>query len=251
MSEQSNIPAPVEAWPVVVIAGPTGPGGGPTGATGASGAATTGATGPRGPTGPFVFGTGPTGPTGLGAFTGPTGKTGPAGSPGAASTGPTGPAGAFGHNWLSQVRAGIWSTNNVGQEASMGFQFEFTAQFSGQFMLMVTGTCGNTFGANRQIKITGRWNDTAVQAPPNAYENRTSFMGEVWGTPQTLVNSVATERMSFTILGAIPFPYPPESLGDFPIPVGHTCWLDLSIQDPQSSSGLCYVADIQIMVLEL
>src|SRR4029450_7635362 len=99
-------------------------------------------------------------------------------------------------NWLSQVRAGVWSVKDIGQEASMGFQFEFAVQFSGQFMLMVTGTCGNTLGANRQIKITGRWNDKAVQLPPSPYETRESFMGEVWGTPQTLVNSAASERMS-------------------------------------------------------
>jgi hypothetical protein len=257
MSTQSNIPAPVAAQPVVVVHGPTGPSGGPTGPTGPVGEATiTGATGPRGPTGPFVFGTGPTGSPGAGAFTGPTGVTGPPGSGGTpGATGSTGPAGAFGHGWNARARnpEGIWVVDNVGQETSMGFQYEFVAQSSGQFLLMVSGTCGNTLAANRQVKITGRWNDKAVQAPPGPYETRPSFMGEVWGTPQTLINSSATQRMSFTIMGTIPDPFNGSFDPDTypPISFGHTCWLDLSIQDPQSTTSGCYVADIQIMVLEL
>ena len=188
MSEQSNIPAPVEAWPVVVLAGPTGPGGGPTGPTGLKGSASvTGATGPSGPTGPFVFGTGPTGATGLGAFTGPMGQTGPAGSlgfPGA--VGPTGPQGAFGHNWLAQIRSGVWVANNVGSEISMGLDLEFVPQASGWLLLLISGTCGNTLAGNRKITITGRWGRSSVLPPPNIYENRPAFMGNIWGTPQKL-----------------------------------------------------------------
>src|SRR5262245_39057069 len=237
MSQQSNIPAPVDAWPVVVVAGPTGPGGGPTGPTGPAGLATiTGATGPVGPTGPFVFGTGPTGATGLGAYTGPTGKTGPGGSPGATgSTGPTGMMGAFGHNFMSQVRAGVWAVNNVNVETSLGLQFEFVPEGSGWLMLMVSGTCGNTLAGNRKITITGRWNQNSVQDPADPYETRPDFMGKVWGTPQTLTNNAATDTVSFTIVGTIPFPFN----GQFnpitypPLPAGETCWLDLSIQDPQ------------------
>src|SRR3954469_4615908 len=160
MSNQSNVPAPVNAWPVVVLAGPTGASGGPTGATGPEGsAAVTGATGSVGPTGPFVFGTGPTGPTGIGAFTGPAGQTGPGGSPGSVgSTGSTGPRGAFSHSWLAQVRADVWVVNNVGAELSMGFQFSFVPQGSGWFLLLVSGTCGNTLAGNRKVTVTGRWN---------------------------------------------------------------------------------------------
>lgn len=255
MSEQSNTPALVEAFPVVVLAGPTGPGGGPTGPTGPAGIATiTGATGPIGPTGPFVFGTGPTGATGLGAFTGPTGATGPGGSFGSiGATGPTGTMGAFGHSFASQVRADIWPVKDIGEETSMGFQFGFVPAGSGWFLLMVSGTCGNTLGANRQIKITGRWNQYSVQDAPNPYETRPSFMGKVWGTPQTLKNSAATDVMSFSLMGTIPQPFN----GQFdpntypPLPRNQTCWLDLSIQDPQSAASGCFIADIQIMVLEL
>lgn len=98
--------APVTAYPVVVLGGPTGPAGGPTGATGSTGS--TGVTGPTGRTGP----TGPSGPTGLAGSavnTGATGNTGPTGFTGAGggaantgatgftgSVGPTGPTGATG-----------------------------------------------------------------------------------------------------------------------------------------------------------
>jgi hypothetical protein len=253
MSTQSNTPAPVAAQPVVVVLGPTGPSGGPTGPTGPMGEATiTGATGPTGYTGPSVAVTGPTGATGAGAFTGPVGMTGPPGSGGTPGvTGPTGPVGAFGHNWLSRLFPGVHVVDNVGQETSMGFQFEFAVQSSGYFMLIVTGTCGNTLAANRQVKITGRWNDKAVQDPADPYETRPSFMGEVWGTPQTLINAAANERMSFTVLGVIPRNFPSDDPDEPPLPIGHTCWLDLSIQDPQSATSGAFVADIQIMVLEL
>jgi hypothetical protein len=259
MSEQSNIPALVDAWPVVVLAGPTGPSGGPTGATGPEGsAAITGATGPVGPTGPFVFGTGPTGATGAGAFTGPMGQTGPGGSPGGMGvTGPTGPAGVFGHSWNGNAgNQGIWVVNNIGPELSMGFQFSFVPQYSGRFLLMVSGTCGNTLAANRNITITGRWNQNSVMDPPGPWENRPSFMGKVWGTPQTMNVATPTERKSFLIMGMIPQPFN----GSFdpnaypPLPTGQTCWLDLSVQDPQGSGSSnlgAYIADFQIVVLEL
>lgn len=72
-------PAVVQAWPTIMMGGPTGPAGGPTGPTGISGV--TGPTGPTGLYGPTgAASTGPTGPTGPGAFTGPTGPTGAASS---------------------------------------------------------------------------------------------------------------------------------------------------------------------------
>lgn len=255
MSEQSNIPAEVEAWPVVVLAGPTGPSGGPTGPTGSEGSASvTGATGSTGPTGPFVFGTGPTGATGAGAFTGPTGTTGPAGSfGGMGNTGPTGPQGAFGHSFSSQLRAGVWQGGNFSEDTSMGFQFQFVPEGSGWFLLIVSGTCGNTLAGNRKVTITGRWNQNSVQDPAQPFETRPSFMGKVWGQPQTLTNTAATDTMAFTIMGTIPQPFngqfDPASYP--PLPVNQMCWLDLSVQDPQGGGGKAFVSDISIMVLEL
>jgi hypothetical protein len=259
MSGQSNTPALIEAWPVVVVGGPTGPSQGPTGVTGPSGSTgAQGLPGLTGPTGPFVFGTGPTGATGAGAFTGPAGSTGPGGSAGATGQrGPTGPMGAFGHSFVSRLfpggSGGVWPVNNVGAEASMGFQHEFVPNGSGWFLLIVSGFCGNTYAANHRIKITGRWNQSSVQAPPNNYENRPSFMGLVWGAPQTLTFSSTSETKSFTIMGTIPQPFNGQfDPGSYPpLPQGGTCWLDLSIQDPDSTLGKAFISDVSVMVLEL
>ena len=87
-----NVPAPVQAFPVVLGAtGPTGPASGPTGPTGPTGPSGASATGVTGPTG--ALGTGPTGATGVTGPTGATGFTGPPANAGA--TGPTGPSANF------------------------------------------------------------------------------------------------------------------------------------------------------------
>ena len=97
----SNEPAPIAAWPTIIVGaatGPTGPAGGPTGPTGPTGTSFTGPTG-RAATGSTGF----TGPTGSGAFTGPTGPTGRTGPPGSiGATGPpaTGPTGIIGPTGL-------------------------------------------------------------------------------------------------------------------------------------------------------
>jgi hypothetical protein len=171
--------------------------------------------------------------------------------------GPTGPAGAFGHSWAANAgNQGPWVVNNVGAEVSMGFQFTFVPEVSGRLLLMVSGTCGNTLAANRNIIITGRWNETSVMAAPGPWEDRPAFMGKIWGVPQTLIVASPTERKSFLIMGTIPQPFngqfDPDSYP--PLPPGQSCWLDLSIQDPQgsgSSSLGAFVADVQFMVLEL
>ena len=89
--------APISAFPVVIVVGPTGPSGSPTGATGNTGPtgtpAATGTTGPTGQTGATGGGaTGPTGARGQTGFTGPPGV----GATGASATGVTGPTGAQG-----------------------------------------------------------------------------------------------------------------------------------------------------------
>lgn len=109
MPVQVNQPAPVAAFPVVVVGGPTGPAGtpggptgstgptGPTGRTGPTGAvAPTGPTGKTGPTGAGPTGvTGYTGPPGNQGSTGPTGVSGPTGTTGPTGSGPTGPTGTL------------------------------------------------------------------------------------------------------------------------------------------------------------
>lgn len=96
-----NQPAPIAAYPVRTVGGPTGPAGGPTGNTGPTGpSGAPAATGPTGHTGPSGAGatgpTGVTGPRGLTGYTGPAGNslTGPTGDASTVQgpTGPTGPA---------------------------------------------------------------------------------------------------------------------------------------------------------------
>jgi len=91
-------PAPIAAFPVVLVVGPTGASGGPSGATGSTGPtgapAATGTTGPTGATGATGLGaTGVTGPRGQTGFTGPPGNAGPTGQSAVGTTGPTGQSG--------------------------------------------------------------------------------------------------------------------------------------------------------------
>lgn len=145
MSGEHKITAPIEAWPVVVIGGPTGPAGGPTGPTGAAGeAAAIGATGAVGPTG-FTGMTGPpgnteTGPTGPRGMTGPPGigTTGPTAADGA--TGPQGPGGAFQFvNYSYASPTGPFDNF----QRMQGLQIPFTFQNTGNAYVCFTGTVAN------------------------------------------------------------------------------------------------------------
>lgn len=103
MTVEVIAPAPIAAFPVVIVTGPTGPSGGPTGATGFTGPsgtpAATGTTGPTGQTGPTGLGaTGTTGPRGQTGFTGPPGTPGVTGMTGSGGVGPTGANGDTGIN---------------------------------------------------------------------------------------------------------------------------------------------------------
>jgi len=139
------IPAPVAAYPVVLVGGPTGPAGGPTGPTGAAGAAAAvGATGATGPTG-FTGMTGPvgnseTGPTGPRGMTGPAGvgETGPAAAEG--PTGPQGPGGIF--QAISQSYASPTGPfDNIMRH--QGLQIPFYFQNTGNAYVCFTGTVAN------------------------------------------------------------------------------------------------------------
>jgi hypothetical protein len=255
MSTQSNTPALVDAWPVVVVGGPTGPSQGPVGATGPQGAqGLQGIPGPTGLTG-AVGPTGAEGPTGIGAFTGPRGPTGPGGSPGGPGpTGGVGPPGLIGHNFWRGQYPGQSYVHDVGQETSLGLQWGFIARFTGNFLVICTGSISNSLAAGRQMTVTGRWQTYAGLYPPNPYETRPDFMGYQLGAPQTLINASTTERIGFTIMSTIPYQFfvPDINFPDWlPIPLNEQCWFDLSIQDPQSSSGKVSVWDLNIVAIEL
>lgn len=146
-AEHQQIPAPVDAFPVVVIGGPTGPGGGPTGPTGAPGDSTiTGATGPMGPTGvrgstgaAGVILTGPTGPPGM---TGPPGV----GEAGVGETGPTGDSGIGGVfeciHWTHPSPTGPFDNFFRHQ----GLQIPITFLYTGRAFVSFSGTFTNSVG---------------------------------------------------------------------------------------------------------
>lgn len=157
--------APVTAYPIVLLGGPTGPSGGPTGATGATGAAATGATGPTGRTGPTgPIGTGPTGATAATGVTGATGYTGPPGSSLTGSTGPTGATGvtgptgptastsgatgtispgAYGHLTLGNLKINWGAVNGV----TGGAVFNFDTTYVDQVPIVTLGWTGPTGAA--------------------------------------------------------------------------------------------------------
>jgi hypothetical protein len=157
MSGERKISAPIEAYPVVVVAGPTGPGGGPTGPTGPIGAAAmTGATGPIGPTGPVA----PTGPTGTVLNTGPTGPqgmTGPIGSPGFDGEGWTGPTGEMGPGGAFQmIEQGYASPTGPFDTLfrHQGLNVPITFSSTGRAFVCFTGTfVNNTSNGGMRIHV--------------------------------------------------------------------------------------------------
>jgi collagen type VII alpha len=240
MSQQSNIPAPIMAQPVVVVGGPTGPSGGPTGATGPAGLATiTGATGSVGPTG--VTGpTGAVGATGAGAFTGPTGRTGPPGSAGAASTvtGPTGPLGATG---ASTGIGGIYTAASGGPFGPygttlsfIGLGFRYTPVSSGRLMLIFAGLARNsTGGTGAGTSIMAKYGTGASPVAGAAGGSGTQF-----GQFQQSFSASANDYSGFTVMEIV------SSLT-----LGTTYWFDLAITATAGSTA--YVRDTQFMLIEL
>ncbi len=138
--------APIAAYPVAIIGGPTGSTGpagfstntGATGPTGSTGFGSTGLTGPTGSTGStgapgIATNTGATGPTGFSGVlggTGPTGPTGPTGATGATgtagtavntgATGPTGPTGATGATGATGPTGNTGPTGTPGSATNTG-----------------------------------------------------------------------------------------------------------------------------------
>jgi hypothetical protein len=189
MSVESNIPAEIEARPVVVvheIGGPTGP----TGVTGPVGAASTiGPTGSTGITGP----TGNVGPTGAGAFTGPTGMTGPQGAGGVGPLGPTGPTGpmlaAFDRvQWNNfQSQKGPYGTT----ETMAGYGFTYTIKKDNSALLVqFSGLVRNILGGGTTT-VFMRW---GFGTPPVNGANAT---GNGLGTQQVLTIASATDWVTF------------------------------------------------------
>lgn len=119
-------PAKVNAFPVVIIAGPTGPGGGPSGSTGP-----TGPTGRTGATGASF--TGPTGAAGSASSTGatgPTGRTGATGPVGSSLTGPTGRTGPMGPTGFSSEVTGSTGSSPTKGYVTVGNIFIHYGQVS-------------------------------------------------------------------------------------------------------------------------
>lgn len=232
MSQQSNIPAPIMAQPVVVVGGPTGPGGGPTGPTGPAGLATiTGATGLAGPTG--VTGpTGMVGATGAGAFTGPTGKTGPPGSIGPASTGATGPTGPIG---VSQSVSGSIAapTGPAGTTPYMiGLGATFTPNSSGKCFIELAGVALNTTGGGGSINIAGRY---GTGTPPIA---GAAITGTTFGIVQHIVSNANNVQIGFTVIGIVSG-----------LTLGTPYWIDLVISTDSGTGG--FVKDLQGVAMEI
>jgi hypothetical protein len=157
MSGERKISAPIEAYPVVVVAGPTGPGGGPTGPTGPIGvAAMTGATGPIGPTGPMAS-TGPTGTVLNTGPTGPRGMTGPMGAPGTPAVEMTGPTGEAGPGGAFQMIEQSYASPTGPFDTlfrHQGLQIPITFNSTGRAFVCFTGTfVNNTANGGMRIHV--------------------------------------------------------------------------------------------------
>jgi hypothetical protein len=235
MTTQSKTPAPILAQPIVVVGGPTGPSGGPTGPTGLSGAVgPTGYTGVRGQTGPL--GTGPTGPTGVGAFTGPTGLTGPAGPTGV--TGSTGPTGVTGAGSITSGR--IISTNSSGtlgpyggNPTAVGFGMSYTTKASGQVLVMFAGMARNATAGNTTFISPTYGTGTAPAS------GATTGLGTQYSTPQGYVSGTTTDRGGFMTMKILS------------LTVGTTYWFDILVWNSVGGTGTAYIADVQILIVEL
>ena len=188
MSVESNIPAEIEARPVVVVhhvEGPTGV----TGATGPVGsAAATGATGPTGP-----LGTGPTGMSGDTGATGPIGVTGPVGAGGVGPYGPTGPTGpmlaAFDRvQWNNfQTQKGPYGTT----ETMLGYGFVYTPKKDNSALFVQwSGLIRNTLGAGTTT-VFMRWGTGTAPA------NGAAATGIGLGTQQVLTIASANDWVTF------------------------------------------------------
>lgn len=241
MTVTVNTPAPVAAFPVVVVGGPTGPSGGPTGATGP-----TGPTGKTGPTGPF--GTGPTGasatgPTGPG-YTGPTGKTGPAGNsvtgPTGATgvtgpTGRTGPTGPSFNDYFAAATSASPAGNVSTTEKAMGLgaTFTYTPTRTGKVLVWVCGVALNSTAVDSGTTVTGRYGTGT--APVNG---ATTGLGTAFGLSQHFVASTTAGQQGFTVLGSITG-----------LALSTAVWFDLSLL--AVTSGGATVKDVQFAVLEV
>jgi hypothetical protein len=230
MSVQSNIPAEIEARPVVVvheISGPTGP----TGLTGPMGVVT-GPTGARGQTGPL--GTGPTGPTGTGAFTGPTGMTGPVGAGGVGPLGPTGPTGPFlsGNN----ISVGSNFQNQKGPygtiETMAGYAINYAMKKDNSSLLVqFSGLVRNTSGGGTTTVMLRFGTGTAPV-------NGASQAGSALGAPQSLTIASANDWVTFCMpyLGGVFFK-------------DQQYWFDLSFKS--STGNNSYVQLMNMFLIEI
>jgi len=247
MSTQSTTPAPVAAYPVVVVGGPTGPSGGPTGPMGPTGFAVsfTGPTGRTGPTGPL--GTGPTGATGAGAFTGPTGITGPVGSVGqtgptgvTGTTGPTGSVGPLSPGNFAQVNnfTPTGALANVGAtETAIGMNFYLTPSHSGNVVFSVGGLASNTV-SNGGVQIRARYGTGAAPNPGQT----TNLGGTVGSAPRVLpASATLPEWCGWSSVGVI------QSLS-----IGTPYWFDITIMAyPTNVGGGAAVRDVYAVCVEL
>lgn len=241
--------APVTAYPIVVLAGPTGPSGGPTGSTGPTGITGAGAfTGPTGRTGPT--GASLTGPTGNAAtgVTGATGYTGPPGSTitgptGAQAnlTGPTGPTGIDGpaltirgtSGGYTGPTGGVTGTSELmaGIATLSSVWGSFSPIRSGIAMIIVSGIVNNpTAGVG--VTLRGRY---GVGSAPAA---GAAAAGNQFGRTQRTLQSGNTQFDTFIIHTRL------EGLTLFA-----TYWFDISIQN--ASSGNATIQDLQMTIIEV
>jgi len=234
----SEIPAPVAAYPVVVIGGPTGPAGGPTGPTGAAGAvASTGATGAAGPTG-FTGMTGPAGNTETGP-TGPRGVTGPPGNmglPAADVTGPTGPQG-FG---------GVFQTFHQSDATPTG-PFDTFQRHQGLNIPVSFWNTGNAY-----VCFTGTISNNVLNGGARIHLRRgpTEFGYPVFG--QGLIGAQVCAEKTFAQLpmnGRIPFALITlDMMGSGAIE--SEFWYDIAVASSPSGS-LVTLYDLEWVIMEI
>ena len=242
--------APVTAYPIVVLAGPTGPSGGPTGSTGPTGITGAGAfTGPTGRTGPT--GSSFTGPTGLAAtgVTGPTGRTGP---PGSSITGPTGaeanltgPTGFTGADGAAMTirgasggytgpTGGVTGTSELmaGLATLSSVWSTITPIRTGKLLIIASCIVNNpTSGVG--VTIRGRYG--VLGSAPAA---GSAVAGAQFGTTQRTLQSGTTQFATAIVHTRL------EGLT-----LSASYWFDFSIQD--AASGNATIQDAQLTIIEV
>ena len=237
MSTQSNVPAPIQAMPVVVIGGHTGPSGGPTGPTGPQGTVSpVGATGPTGRTG-AAGPIGLTGPTGIGAFTGPTGVAGP---PGIGATGSVGATGATGAAGPKAVIAPYYSsapsppsTSNVNIAAGLGLAFTPTTSGIGTIVVIAGGMAYNdTEGGTTKITIVQGYGSPPATGAPVGGGLR------LIGVEQDFKASTYDGQQGFAIVGI-----------EYGLSAETVIWVDVAYTTDAGTNG--GVVNVTCMVLEL